>query len=160
MRVGEEGFSEGTPQGTQGIVVLSNGLSWSPPKEKKNNKRDEDDDNDEGSEAPSSAPRNLSYSSNRARVPKSPAQRKKKKAWPPKGRDEDDEEEGEIYEDEDDDGGDGSGSGHSYTGIEIAIDHANLYDWLLNTCFIQSRFFSRTSNIRCSRNNFKNQVLN
>ena len=85
------------------------------------------------------AQRNLSYSSNRARVPKSPAKRKKKKAWPPKGRDEDDEEEGEIYEDEYDDDDDGSGSGHSYTGIEIAIDHANLYDWLLkwtNECGI------------------------
>ena len=68
---GKKGAPKG-PQGTQGIVILPNDMSWSPPKEKKKNKKDEDDDDD-----------------------------------------------------------DESGSGHSYTGIEIAIDHANLYDWLL-----------------------------
>ena len=66
-----------TAQGTQGIVVLSNAMSWSPPKEKKKNKKDEDDDDDERSETPSLAPRNLSYSSNRAKVPNSPAKRQK-----------------------------------------------------------------------------------
>ena len=34
---------------------------------------------------------------------------------------------------EEDDHGDDEESGHgSYTGIEIAIDHAKLYDWLLS----------------------------
>ena len=116
---------------------MSNDLSWTSPKEKKKNKRDEDDDDDEGSEAPSLAPRNLSYSSNRAKLPKGPAKRKKGPGvgggggrWPPDGSD-DEEEDGEIREDE---GGDGdeSGSGHSYTGIEIAIGHAKLCSWLLS----------------------------
>ena len=74
---------------------------------------------DEGSEAPSLAPRNLfSYSSERAKVPKSPAKRKKA-ACPPDGRDDEDEE-SEIREDEDDDDDDDdeSGSGHSHTGIK------------------------------------------
>ena len=31
---------------------------------------------------------------------------------------------------DDDDDDDDSGSRHSYDGIEIAIDHVNLYDWL------------------------------
>ena len=125
---GKKGAPKG-PQGTQGIVILPNDMSWSPPKEKKKNKKDEDDDDDEGSGTSSLAPRNLSYSSNRAKVPKGPAKRKKA-ACPPPDRD-DEEEEGEIHEDEDDDDDDDSGSGHSYTGIEIAIDHVNLYDWLL-----------------------------
>ena len=46
---GKKGAPKG-PQGTQGIVILPNDLSWSPPKEKKKDKRDEDDDDDEGSE--------------------------------------------------------------------------------------------------------------
>ena len=73
--------------------------------------------------------RNLSYSATSARAPKSPA-KKKKAAWSPKGRDEDDEEEeGEIYEDdEDDDDDSGSRRSYEYEGIDIAIDHAKLYD--------------------------------
>ena len=126
---GKKGVPKG-PQGTKGIVVLSNDMSWSSPKEKKNNKKGEDDDEDEGSETPSIAPRNLSYSSTSARAPKSPAKRRYA-AWPPKGEEEEEEEEGEIRDDEDDDDHGGSGSRHSYEGIEIAIDHANLYDWLL-----------------------------
>ena len=59
---GKKGVPTGT-QGTNGIVVLPNGVSWSSPKEKKKSKKGEDDDEDEGSEAPSIAPRNLSYSS-------------------------------------------------------------------------------------------------
>ena len=50
----------------------------------------------------------------------------------PRGRDEGEEdEEGEIHDDEDDDDDDDSGSRHSYGGLEIAIDHVTLYDWLL-----------------------------
>ena len=45
--------------------------------------------------------------------------------------DEEEGEEGEIYDDEDDGDGGDSGSRHSYEGIEIAIDHFDLYDWLL-----------------------------
>ena len=91
-----------------------------------------DDEEDEGSETSSVHPRNLSYSSTSARVPKSPAKRKKKAAWPPRGEG-DEEEEGEIRsEDYDDDGDDDveSSSRHSYDGVEIAIDHADLYDWV------------------------------
>ena len=80
------------PQGTKGIVVLSNDKSWSSPEDKKKKKWHGDDEEDEGSEASSVHPRNLSYSSTSARVPKSPAKRKKA-AWPPRGGDEDEEEE-------------------------------------------------------------------
>ena len=73
---GKKGVPKG-PQGAQGIVILPNDLSWSPPKEKKKNKKDEDDDGDEASDTSSLEPRNLSYSSNRAKVPKSPAKHKK-----------------------------------------------------------------------------------
>ena len=72
---GKKGAPRG-PQGTHGILILPNDLSWSPPKEKKKNKKDENDDEDEGSDTSSLAPRNLSYSTNRAKVPKSPAKRK------------------------------------------------------------------------------------
>ena len=47
------------------------------PESKKKNKKDEDGDGDETSDTSSIEPRNLSYSSNRAKVPKSPAKRKK-----------------------------------------------------------------------------------
>ena len=112
-------------------MILSNGTSWSSPEDKKKKKWHDDDEEDEGSETPSVHPRNLPYSSTSARVPKSPAKRKKA-AWPPKGRGEDDEEEeeGEIHEDYDHDDDDDSGSRHSYDGLEIAIDHASLYDWI------------------------------
>ena len=106
-------------------------MSWTSPEDKKMKKKWDDDDEDEGSEKSSVYPRNLSYSSTSARAPKSPAKRKKKAAWPPRGRGEDEEEEeGETNEDSDDDDDD-SGSRHSYDGIEIAIDHVNFYDWLL-----------------------------
>ena len=77
---GKKGVPKG-PQGTKGIVVLSNDHTWSPPKEK--NKKSsgydiDDDDEDEGSESSSVKPRNLSYSATSARAPKSPAKRKKK----------------------------------------------------------------------------------
>ena len=46
-------------------------------------------------------------------------------------REDEEEEEGEIRsEDYDHDDDDDSGSRHSYDGIEIAIDHVNLYDWI------------------------------
>ena len=92
---GKKGAPRG-PQGTQGIVILPNDLSWTFPKENKKKKKDEDDDDDEGSEAPSLAQRNLSYSSDRANVPKSPSKRKKA-ACPPNGRDDEDDE-GEIHD--------------------------------------------------------------
>ena len=135
MRVGKEGCSEGGAGDTRDCGTAEWLVMVSSDKEKKKNKEDEDGDDDEGSEAPSLAPRNLSYSSNRAKLLKSPAKCKKAPGGggarcPPDGSD-DDEEEGEIHEDEHDDD-DESGSGHSYTGIEIAIDHAKLYDWLLS----------------------------
>ena len=92
---GKKGATRG-PQGTQRIVILPNDLSWTFPKENKKKKKDEDDDDDEGSEAPSLAQRNLSYSSDRAKVPKSPSKRKKA-ACPPNGRDDEDDE-GEIHD--------------------------------------------------------------
>ena len=76
---GKKGVPKG-PQGTKGIVVLPNGTSWSSPEDKKKKKRHADDEEDEESETPSVHTRNLSYSSTSARVPKSPAKRKKKKA--------------------------------------------------------------------------------
>ena len=106
-------------------------------KEKKKNKKDEDDDEDEGSDTSSLAPRNLSYSSNRAKVPKSPVKRKLAAGsgggrWPPNGDSgEEGSEDGEIRDDDGRDDDDESGHG-SYAGIEIAIDHAKLYDWLLS----------------------------
>ena len=129
---GKKGAPKG-PQGTKGIVILPNEISWASPKDKTNkSKSEDDDDEDEGSEAPSAHPRNLSYSSTSARAPKSPAKRKKKAAWPPRDRNDDEEDkEGAIHEDEDDDDDGDSGSRHSYDGLEIAIDHATLYDWLL-----------------------------
>ena len=111
-----------------------NGTSWSSPGDKKKKEWfDDDEEEDEGSESSSIHPRNLSYSSTSARAPKSPAKRNTA-AWPPKGRGEDgddeEEEEGEIHEDYDHDDDDDSGSRHSYDGLEIAIDHASLYDWI------------------------------
>ena len=84
------------------------------------------------SETSSLAPRNLSFSSNRTKIPKSPDKLKSAAGsgsgrWPPNGDSDDDgEEDGGGDEDEDDDD-DESGHG-SYTGIEIVnIDHAKLY---------------------------------
>ena len=126
---GKKGVPKG-PQGTRGVVMLPNDTSWSSPDDKKKKKKwEDDDDEDEGSETSSIHPRNLSYSSQSARALKSPGKRKKKAAWPPRGEDEE-EEEGEIHEDDDEDDDDDSGSRHSYEGIEIAIDHVNLYEWL------------------------------
>ena len=99
-----------------------------PPDDKKKKKKWDDDDEDEGSEVLSIRPRNLSYSLQSARALKSPAKRKKKPAWPPRGED-DEEEEGEDNGDEDDDDDD-TGSRHSYEGNEMSINHANLYKWL------------------------------
>ena len=119
------------PKGTRGGVMSSNDVSWTSPDDKRKKKRgEEDDDEDEGSEASSIHPRNLSYSLQSARALKSPAKRKKKKAaWPPRGED-DEEEEGGIHEEDEDDDDDDSGSRHSYKGIEISIDHVDLYEWL------------------------------
>ena len=50
-----------------------------PEDAKKKKKEDEDEDEDEGSETSSIRPRNLSYSSQSERGPKSPAKRKKKR---------------------------------------------------------------------------------
>jgi len=130
---GKKGAPRG-PQGTQGIVILPNDLSWTSPKEKKKNKKDEDGDEDEGSETSSLAPRNLSFSSNRAKIPKSPAKPKSATGrgsgrCPPNGDSDDDGEEGGGDDEDDDD--DESCHG-SYTEIKIAIDHAKLCDWLLS----------------------------
>ena len=58
---GKKGVPKG-PQGTKGIVILSNDTSWSSPDDKKKKKKwDDDDDEDEGSETSSLHPRNLSY---------------------------------------------------------------------------------------------------
>ena len=70
---GKKGVPKG-PQGTKGIVILPNDRSWSSPKDKKKKEKGEDDDEDEGSETPSIAPRNLTYSSTSARAPKEPCQ--------------------------------------------------------------------------------------
>ena len=81
---GKKGVPKG-PQGTKGIVVLSNDKPWSSPEDKKKKKWFDDDEEDEGSVSSSVHPRNLSYSSTSARVvPKSPSKRKKA-AWPPRG---------------------------------------------------------------------------
>ena len=126
---GKKGVPKG-PQVTKGIVILSNDASWSFPEDKTKKKWHGDYEEDKGYETSSVYPRNLSYSSTSARVPKSPAKRKKKAAWPPRGEG-DEEEEGDIRsEDYDDDDDDESGSRHSYDGVEIAIDHVNLYDWI------------------------------
>ena len=82
-----------------------------PPDDKKKKKKWDDDDEDEGSEVLSIRPRNLSYSLQSARALKSPAKRKKKPAWPPRGED-DEEEEGKDNGDEDDDDDD-TGSRHT-----------------------------------------------
>ena len=126
---GKKGVPRG-PQGTKGIVILCRMTHHAPPLgDKKKEKRFDDDEEDEGSESSSIHPRNLSYSSTSARAPKSPAKRKKA-AWPPKGRGDDEEdEEGEIPEESDHDDDDGSGSRHSYDGLEIAIDHVSLHDF-------------------------------
>ena len=110
---GNSGVPKG-PQGTKGIVVLSNDTSYIPDDKPKKTwgGGGSVEASDEGSETSSIQPRNLSYSSQSARALKSPAKRKKKGAWPPSGEDE--EEEGEINEDEDDDDDDDSGSRHSY----------------------------------------------
>ena len=124
---GKKGVPKG-PQGTKGIAILPNDTSWSSPDDKNKKKKWDDDDEDEGSETPSLHPRNLSYSSTSSRAPKGPAKRNKS-SWPPSGGDEgEEEEEGEEDNNGDDDD---SGSRHSHDGIETAIDHANLYDWLL-----------------------------
>ena len=128
---GKNGVPKGY-KGTKGIVILSNDTSYTDPEDaKKKKKEDDDEDDDEGSETSSIRPRNLSYSSQSERGPKSPAKRKKKARWPPRGED-DEEEEGEIHEeDEYDDDDDDSGSNHSYGGLGIALDHVKLYEWLL-----------------------------
>jgi hypothetical protein len=136
---GKNGAPKG-PQGTKGIVILSNNTAWSSPIEKKNKNKDEDDDDDEGSEMSSLEPRNLSLSSNRARAPKSPAERSKATPatwgggrWPP-GDSDDGEEDGDGGNDDDDDDDEQtevSGTDF-YEGIEIAIDHVKLYGWLLS----------------------------
>ena len=117
------------PQGTKEIVILSNDTSWTPDVKPRKTWGGGGSvgDEDEGSETSSIHPRNLSYSSQSARALKSPAKRKKKAKWPPDGDEE--EEEGEILEDDEDDDDD-SGSRHSYDGIDIAINHANLYEWI------------------------------
>ena len=109
--------------------MLSNDTSYIPedkPNKKKHGGGGSAETSDEGSETSVLQPRNLSYSSQSARALKSPAKRKKK-AWPPHGDDE--EEEGEINEDEDDDDDD-SGSRHSYDGIDVAIAHILLFEWV------------------------------
>jgi len=127
---GKNGVPKGY-KGTKGIVILSNDLSYTDPEDaKKKKKEDEDEDGDEGSETSSIRPRNLSYASQSERGPKSPAKRKKKAAWPPRGGDEEDEE-GDTYEEDEYGDDDDSGSHHSYEGLGIAIDHANLYERLL-----------------------------
>ena len=60
-------------KGTKGIVMLSNDSAWSASAVNKKKKEDEGDDEDEGSEVSSIRPRNLSYSSQSERGPKSPA---------------------------------------------------------------------------------------
>ena len=126
---GKNGVPKG-PKGTRGIVVLSTDVPWtSPEDDKKKKKKRNEDDEDEGSDSPSIHPRNLSYSSKSERALKSPAKRKKKKeAWPPRGEDEEEEE--EIYEEDDDDDDDEDSVGSQYEGIEISINHVNLYEWL------------------------------
>ena len=131
---GKKGAPRG-PQGTKGIVILSNNSSWSSPKEKKNNKKDEDDDEDEVSETSSLAPRNLSFSSNRARIPKSPAKCSKATPamkggggrWSPGDSDDDEDEDGDGDDDEDDDDDESGHEFESYMGIEIAINHVKIY---------------------------------
>ena len=76
---GKNGVPKGY-KGTKGIVMLSNDAAWSAPVVNKKKKEDEDDDDDEGSELSSIRPRNLSYSSQSERGPKSPAKRKPKSA--------------------------------------------------------------------------------
>ena len=63
------------PQGTKGIVILSNDTSWTPDVKPKKTWLGGGSvgDEDEGSEASSIHPRNLSYSSQSARALKSPA---------------------------------------------------------------------------------------
>ena len=117
------------PQGTRGTVVLSNGTSYIPDEKPKKTwgGGGSVETSDEGSEISVLQPRNLSYSSQSARAQKSPAKRKEKRAWPPNGEDE--EEDGEINEDEGDDDDD-SGSRHSYDGIDVSIDHVQLFEWV------------------------------
>ena len=89
---GKNGVPKG-PKGTRGIVMPSNDASWTDPEDKKKKKKgDEDDYEDEGSELSSIRPRNLSYSSQSERGPRSPAKRKKKAAWPPRGGDDKEED--------------------------------------------------------------------
>ena len=132
---GGSGGSLKGPPGTKGIVVLSNETSYIPedkPKDKKHGGGGSVETSDEGSEASVLQPRNLSYSSQSQRALKSPAKKERRKrggaAWPPNGED-DEEEEGEIHEDEDDDDDD-SGSRHSYDGIDVSIDHVQLFEWV------------------------------
>jgi len=110
--------------------MLSTDVSWtSPEDDKKKKKKWDEDDEDEGSESSSLHPRNISFSSKNDRAIKSPAKRKKKReAWPTRGEDEDDEEEihGEVDEEDDDEDSVQS----QYEGIEISINHVNLYEWL------------------------------
>jgi len=127
---GKNGVPKG-PKGTKGIVMLSTDVSWtSPDDDKKNNKKWDGDDDDEGSESSALNPRNLSFSSRSERAMKSPAKRKKKRsAWPPSGE-EDEEEEEEIQDEVDDDDDDEDSVRTPYEGIEISINHVNLYEWL------------------------------
>ena len=72
---GKNGVPKGY-KGTKGIVILSNEASYTDPEDAKKKKKDDDDeDDDEGSETSSIRPRNLSYSSQSERGPKSPAKR-------------------------------------------------------------------------------------
>ena len=122
---GNNGGAKG-PQGTRGIVVLSNVTSYIPDEKPKKTwgGGGSVEASDEGSETSLLEPRNLSYSSQSARALKSPAKRKKRAKWPPDGDDEEEEE--EMGEDDDD----YSGSCHSYEGIGVSIDHAKLFEWV------------------------------
>ena len=127
---GNSGVPKG-PQGTKGIVVLSNDTSYIPDDKPKKTwgGGGSVEASDEGSETSSIQPRNLSYSSQSARALKSPAKRKKKAKWPPNG-DEEEDERAPGDDDEEDDDDDDSGSRHSDEGIDVSIDHANLYEWI------------------------------
>ena len=126
---GNNGVPKG-PQGTKGIVVLSNDTSYIPNDKPKKTwgGGGSVEASDEGSETSSIQPRNLSYSSQSARALKSPAKRKKKAKWPPDGDEEDERAPGDDDDEDDDD--DESGSRHSYDGIDVSIDHVNLYEWI------------------------------
>ena len=68
---GKKGVPKGY-KGTQGIVTLSNDRAWPSPKDKKKSDGYDEEEgvDDEGSESSSVKPRNISYSEDRARAPK------------------------------------------------------------------------------------------